>query len=462
MESDKGSSCRALALNKKMKSSFRIVAVIAALALLPLQYVLLVRVYNSLEKNLLATVDECFRNAVEEEAMTRFHSLMKTSSTYSFTYSGNVLLDVGEVLEREGSQMNLDSLHSMFAANLAEKELHTLSFKVFQTVNDTSIYHTADDFLSDSLVEKSSFSRLSTHIVPTSADLTKGVGAVITNPYSAILPSLKMLIIFSFLIALFVIFCLWKMIRTLSKVDRINNLRKDHTYAMIHDMKTPLSSIMIIAEDFKDNPKINSDEELSLQLKILDEECAHLNRICEKVINVAKVDNRKLKFVYEIIDLDSFLSDVKTRLQTLYTSDESDTKASKIVVFDYDVSQEKTLISDRLYLTEIIDNLIDNSIKYSGRVVHINLRSLSKGKITELRLRDNGTGFTKEASKRLFKKFERGENTVGISGHGIGLNYVYRLMKFFDGYVKIDSQKDLFTEVILGFPARNQYEITED
>ena len=168
------------------------------------------------------------------------------------------------------------------------------------------------------------------------------------------------------------------------------------------------------------------------------------------------MDNKKLKFVYEKIDLEEFFNGVNARLEALYPT------AQKEVAFSADLSQEKWLIADRLYLTEIIDNLIDNSIKYSGRSVKISVRSVRKGKITELRLKDDGSGFSPEASKRLFRKFERGENTVGISGHGIGLNYVYQLMKFFGGYVKIDSQTGLFTEVILGFPSRRQYDIQED
>ena len=212
---------------------------------------------------------------------------------------------------------------------------------------------------------------------------------------------------------------------------------------------------MIIAEDFKDNPDINSDPDTVEQLKILDDECRHLNSICEKVINVAKVDNNRLKFVYEQIDLEQFFDGVASRLQALYPT------PSKEVEFSADLSQEKWLIADRLYLTEIIDNLVDNSIKYSSRKVKIAVRSVKKGKYTELRVKDDGTGFSRDASKRLFKKFERGENTVGISGHGIGLNYVYQLMKFFGGYVTIDSQEGLFTEVILGFPSRRQYEIAE-
>lgn len=429
-----------------MKWPFKILAIIAAVALLPLQYVLLVRVYNSLEKNLYVTVDECFRNAVEQESLSRFVRLDTTGA----------LVGVRDYLEISGSEINLDSISAAFAENLAEKDLQNLSFRVYETRNDTTVFRTADDFLNDPVMEKTTFSSLTTHTVPVSLDLSRGVAAEITNPYSAILPSLKMLIIFSLLIALFVIWCLWKMIHTLGKVTFINNLRKDHTYAMIHDMKTPLSSIMIIAEDFKDNPAIASDPETAEQLKILDDECNHLNRICEKVINVAKVDNKKLKFVYEKIDLEDFFSGVKSKLQALYPT------AQKKVEFSADLSQEKWLIADRLYLTEIVDNLIDNSIKYSGESVIISVRSVSRGKITELRLKDNGSGFSKEASKRLFRKFERGENTVGISGHGIGLNYVYQLMKFFGGYVRIDSQTGRFTEVILGFPSRRQYDITED
>ena len=429
-----------------MKLYFKILAIAAAVALLPLQWVLLLKVYNSLEKNLYLTVDECFRNAVEQESLSRFVKLDTTGA----------LVGIRDYLEKSGSEINLDSISSAFAENLAEKDLQNLSFRVYETQNDTGIFRTADDFLSDPVMERTTFSSLTTHTVPVSSDLSRGVAAEITNPYSAILPSLKMLIIFSFLIALFVIWCLWKMIRTLGKVTFINNLRKDHTYAMIHDMKTPLSSIMIIAEDFKDNPAITSDPETAEQLKILDDECSHLNRICEKVINVAKVDNKKLKCVYEKIDLEEFFNGVKARLDALYPT------AQKEVAFSADLSQEKWLIADRLYLTEIIDNLIDNSIKYSGRSVKISVRSVRKGKITELRLKDDGSGFSPEASKRLFRKFERGENTVGISGHGIGLNYVYQLMKFFGGYVKIDSQTGLFTEVILGFPSRRQYDIQED
>ena len=180
-----------------------------------------------------------------------------------------------------------------------------------------------------------------------------------------------------------------------------------------------------------------------------------MNTICEKVINVAKVENKKLKFVYEKIVLDAFLSGIKSKYESLYSS------AAKKVNIKVECKEGEWMIADRLYLTEIMDNLIDNSIKYSGSSVDIKLSVSDIRRFKEIRVLDNGKGFYKSEKKRLFKKFERGENTVGISGHGIGLHYVYQLMKFFDGYVKIESKVGEFTEVVLGFPSVENYEIVE-
>ena len=66
-----------------MKWSFKILAIVAAVALLPLQYILLLKVYKSLESNLYVTVDECFRNAVEEESIARFDHILDSSSVYA-------------------------------------------------------------------------------------------------------------------------------------------------------------------------------------------------------------------------------------------------------------------------------------------------------------------------------------------------------------------------------------------
>ena len=115
-----------------MKLYFKILVIVAAVALLPLQYVLLLKVYNSLEKNLYITVDECFRNAVEQESMARFNRIMDTSRTFSAQEGLNtgMLVSINDFLKERGSSIDMEKLRSLFAETLAAKELQSLNFKV--------------------------------------------------------------------------------------------------------------------------------------------------------------------------------------------------------------------------------------------------------------------------------------------------------------------------------------------
>lgn len=293
------------------------------------------------------------------------------------------------------------------------------------------------------------------------------------DPYRVLFSKMFLLVLASALIIAFVIYCLIRVWKMLSKVTRENNMRKDHTYAMIHDMKTPLSAINLVADDLgerfslqPDNKDV-ADEDLYHDVRILREESAHLNRICEMVIKVAKLESDKLQFVFEDVALSEFLPGVTEK----FTPSAKVGKVEKSVSIKIDVSKAEVVNTDPLYLAEILDNLIDNSIKYSGENVEISIecsryhaRSLvnmpgierlhiwPNKKFVEIKVKDNGIGIDEETKNKLFKKFERGENTVEISGHGIGLHYVYQLMKMMGGYVKVDSRVGDGTTVTLGFP----------
>ncbi len=287
------------------------------------------------------------------------------------------------------------------------------------------------------------------------------------NPYQVLFSKMFLLVLISAFIIIFVIYCFIKVWKMLSKVTRENNMRKDHTYAMIHDMKTPLSAINLVADDLEENLQVPLDSDLYHDVRILREESAHLNRICELVIKVAKLESDKLQFVFEEISLKEFLSDVCAKFTPQAKVDGKD----KNVNIEIDVSKAEKVNADKLYLAEIIDNLIDNSIKYSKESVQIRIETKKYSaktlvnmpgierlhiwpnkKFIELSISDNGIGMDEATKNKLFKKFERGENTVEISGHGIGLHYVYQLMKMVGGYVKADSHIDKGTTITLGFP----------
>ena len=287
------------------------------------------------------------------------------------------------------------------------------------------------------------------------------------NPYSTFYFKMFLLVLTSSLIIVFVIYCFIRVWKMLSKVTRESNMRREHTYAMIHDMKTPLSAINLVAQDIEENVDISQSADIEQDVRILKEECTHLNQICEMVIKVAKLESDKLQFVFEDIVLKEFMEGVCEKFRGQTKVDD----IIKDVEIEIHIEPSEKVNADRLYLTEIVNNIIDNSIKYSKENVKISVTSrrfVQKSlvnmpgierlniwphkKFRELVIADNGIGISEKTKNILFSKFERGENTVEISGHGIGLHYVYQLMNMMGGYIKIESAEGKGTSVILGFP----------
>lgn len=437
-----------------MRLSFRIIAVAAVLAIIPLQYLLLANVYRSLAENLCFKIGECFEQSVEEEILTRSGEYLRSDGAVQPEEgaAGRVphalVLAVNDRMREENIDMNWDNLREIFSRSLAERGLQGTDFK---GIEYTIVLETSDASRQNS--EKYAeytytWRELRTRMVPVSSDFRTGLRAVVSNPYKILFSKMAMLAALSSVISLFVVFALFRLARLLGKLGRLSRMRQDHTYSMIHDMRTPLSTISLIAEDLVSDEE-NCSGERSEELGILRQECRHLNKMCDQIIAVAKLEQKKLKFSYEEIDIREFYEEI---VRTYASA------AGKEVIFKIE-PECPALTADRLYLTEILSNLIDNSIKYSKSSVEIRLSSASartsprRRKFVELRVRDNGIGFSEDMSRKLFMKFERGENTVGMGGHGMGLHYVYQLMRGFRGYIRIVSEPGEFTEVVLGFPA---------
>lgn len=378
---------------------FKIFALLSVAALLPLQYVLLRNVYNSLADSVFRKVDSCFSQSVREELSRR------------------------DTLYSDSLYLNWESLNATFTEKLRADGLGGTEYKIVM----------------ESLSPSGSSA---VGVIPISA--ASGVRVLVNNPFKLVISKMLWLLIASLAFSIFGLFSIFKLLNILSRLKKLSRMRQDHTYGMIHDMKTPLSTISLIAEDL-------ASESVSApfveEVRILGQESRHLNRMCEQIIAVAKLEQSKLAFNWEPIDIASFFGEVIKKFDK--------------PVFTISCAENCGLLyCDRLYLEEILNNLIDNAIKYSREPrpavflsAFLKPSSPHKGKFVELHVKDNGIGISDDFRRKLFMKFERGENTVGLGGHGMGLNYVYQLMKGLKGYVKIYSRAGEFTEVVLGFPS---------
>ena len=115
------------------------------------------------------------------------------------------------------------------------------------------------------------------------------------------------------------------------------------------------------------------------------------------------------------------------------------------------------MLADEQYLTEAISNLIDNAIKYSKDEIEICITSQENDKFVLLKVRDNGIGISKEDQLIIFDKFGRAaiheqNRKGGVSGFGLGLNYVDQVMQAHGGKVTVQSEKDQYSEFTLYIP----------
>ena len=169
--------------------------------------------------------------------------------------------------------------------------------------------------------------------------------------------------------------------------------------------------------------------------------------LVNKLLTISKLENKKLILNKHETDLEPIINDLVEKPKA---------KATKPIEVKTRL-EVTTVMADEQYLTEAIANLIDNAMKYSKDKIEINIKTFDTDKHVLLKVRDNGIGMTKEEQQAIFDKFGRAaihekNRKGGVSGFGLGLNYVDQVMQAHDGKVTVSSEKDKFSEFTLYIP----------
>ena len=277
---------------------------------------------------------------------------------------------------------------------------------------------------------------------------TRYLQGVILNPYWVIFQRMTLQLIATVLIMVLVIICIVYQIRVIIRQDKIAKMREDFSYAMIHDMKTPLSSILMGMEILESGRLDGQPEKKERYFRIVKEEGEHLLALTNKVLTLSKLENHALKLEQTDCLLRPILEDLAEKYKA---------KATKPVTFVWHL-QEETVWADEEFLREALSNLIDNALKYSGESVDITFLSERKADGTVcVTVADNGFGISLKDQRKIFEKYERAAASArsrsgGAPGFGLGLNYVLRIMEAHDGRVTLESMEGEYSRFTLVFP----------
>ena len=207
---------------------------------------------------------------------------------------------------------------------------------------------------------------------------------------------------------------------TILQQKKYSELQRDFINNMTHEFKTPLSSILIASNYLKQQQTIREDEKLEKYTEIIISQSNKLNAHIETILNSAKSDNAPLVLDKKEIAVLPIINDVIENIQLKYpdSSIEIETTENEILIE-----------ADVFHFTNIVYNLMDNSIKYSENQPKITVSITKKAQQIRIDFTDNGIGISPKNLPFIFDKFYRIPSTKSneVNGFGLGLYYVKKI-----------------------------------
>lgn len=249
------------------------------------------------------------------------------------------------------------------------------------------------------------------------------------------------LTVLSVLAIIFFLYSMW----IIMEQKRLSELQKDFINNMTHEFKTPLSSIKIAADFLANDQYIKSDTRLQRYIQIIKDQNIRLNNQVEKVLNVAHLENDRIDLKKEVFEINDTLQNVISNESLKLKHDNITFNGTDNKVF---------ILADKLHFINVIANMIDNAIKYSGEdpIVHISLKDNPLNVL--LSIKDNGVGIDKESQKKIFEKFYRVStgDIHNVKGFGLGLFYVNNICISHGWKLRVESEVNKGSNFIITIP----------
>ena len=436
----------------KRKKNILFITILSVVGLIGAMALQMIWIYNSYElikNDILNEGYATIEKALEEEGNMRFGQTPKGTKIMSGPTNDTIppMTYFYERLSDMGYPMSLHNLDSITAELLIQNGLGN------QYYIDIINLKTGEKINGIGTQKEPSFMAVKPKYFPIRSDYTQVVQLIITNPNKTFLERMGLMIAGTFIIMLLVIVCISYQVRFISRFEKIFQIREDFSYAMIHDMKTPLTSI-IMALNFLRSGKLDNRQEMKDKyFDIAENEADHLLTLTNKVLTISKLENHKLEMNRTEVELTPIIDKLTEKFKA---------KSQKTVNFITDIKAE-TAYADAEYLEEVLSNLIDNSIKYSDESVEIKISTAQDDRYTMLKIRDNGFGISEKDIHLIFQKFERASaikrsRKNGASGFGLGLNFVDQVVKAHHGKIFVTSIEGEFTEFIIYLPLTDSEE----
>ena len=342
---------------------------------------------------------------------------------------------------KEGGRVDMKKIYAAYQAELARRDIHasflldTLRILPKTGANNVIIFNG---------LRRQGGDRFRTLPLPINPVRHLFVQATFETPVPYLLRRMAWLLGCSLMLLLLTTGCFVFMLRTILRQKKLSDIKNDFINNMTHELKTPIATVNAAVDALLNFGALNDPRKTEEYLHISQNNLQRLSDLVEKVLNLAVEEKQEFEFRTEPVSLAEILCELAASHRI---------KAAKTVVFNMHIPFGTMVQVDRMHFGNVINNLIDNAIKYSYDRVTISFNYEQEPHGWQLTVVDNGIGIPKAYQASVFDRFFRVPtgDLHQVKGFGLGLAYVRQVVEKHGGSISLASEPGKGSAFVLKF-----------
>lgn len=375
-------------------------------------------------------------------------SIVRERMVHKTAFVGDIVNRLMEVnlFEKITDRIDASELEKLLTEELNNKGISTqFDFGVYQTNGKAVIVSNEND----GKIRDSSFK---TKLFPNDiVDSNSFLKIHFPQQRSFLVHQIWWMLLLSGFIVVAIIVVFISAIKTIISQKEVSEIKNDFINNMTHELKTPISTISLACEALSDDSIAETPGVSSRYIKMIDDENKRLGLLVENVLQSAIFDKGEFKLKPEELDIHDIISSVVGKL-------EMQIKKRGGSISENLQATRSVLKFDRVHLSNVVSNLIDNAIKYSEDKPEIVVKTSSNETSFIVSVTDNGIGISDENQKKIFDKLYRVPtgNLHNAKGFGLGLSYVKIITEKHRGTVSVISTPGKGSTFTIEIPFKNE------
>jgi two-component system phosphate regulon sensor histidine kinase PhoR len=201
-----------------------------------------------------------------------------------------------------------------------------------------------------------------------------------------------------------------------------------------HELKTPVATVSVALEALKNFHALENPKRTEAYLDLAQNELKRLSTMTDKILNLSVSDSKGIGLESKQLDLQMLMQQVIASMKLVW-------EKQKATVHTQVEGNDFKLTGNKIHLSNVIYNLLDNAVKYSKAPADVHIILKDEGHQLVLTVKDHGIGIPEEYKKKVFENFFRVPqgDVHNVKGYGLGLSYVSQVIQAHQGRVAVES-----------------------